>query len=1079
MQKEAIKSDILISSQNLSKKEKLISFTLGISENNTNQNSFRKISKLKFKTTKNSPDKDNLINEEKKILEQICLNQRKTDEFLKQQLLRKKELSTLKRKNLSNPSKQSDSNNRTNINNNSNPNEFKKRHINLLTSNLNYKKGIFINSSISSPRQKTNKQKLNSDIVNPAFNKKNNNNQNKNFNNLIINSKNNLNNKNNKNEHENKNKNFIKKISKKKININNSNYNKNSLINEKEKSLINDLMLSKQKISQTTPVTNTNSRKTSNEKKISTHNFNQSKKNSILTNLTHNKHNFFHSNNTEDIFSCSSINNLKTNYSNEKYHLSQNQISKNLLSSSGNFKCHLTTENSPSYYNKKNLVSKSKRNSIKIKNQNILFHNYNIKPSTLTIKKGNYTTSTSKDALTHNAEIEKKIITSSKTSTHSLSKTISHKSSINKINKNHLNSNHNNNMTLNINKKNTGTIPRSGKGNYVNNNNNHINKKQNDIINQITNSNNVIQNKTKKMIKENNNNNINNTNNNNQNEENNIKSNQINNINQNQTENPNPNISISTFKDDETLNESKLNIKNTQLKEGIYYLKQSEKLSSYLKKYYEKYHEYPPTKLSFYKFGRLIGRGAFGKVNLALHILTGKIVAIKSFNKSKQKNSESINKIYHEINLMKTLRHNSIVRILETIETENYILIIMENISGGNLLSFVKKRTKLNEKTAHFIFRQLISSIKFIHSKGIIHRDIKLDNILIDLNNTIKICDFGVGKNYKKNEKLKDQCGTPAYIAPEILQNNDGYYGPPVDIWSSGVVLYAMLSGNVPFKANNIKDLHQVIINGNYHYIKDISNDARNLIKKILEVDPNKRIDIEGILNHPWMISNDNFDEKNSLFTKAEIVLLSKENVDYRYCDKSEMIENFTMKNLYTVNDKENKNICTKSDILAPFNSSFIGDDNNNVNNYDNKLEKSLEICNNVIQFNENTKVLNRLYELNNNGEIDHGVLINQNSDKKDNEEKLNEINDLDDDLLEDNINKKQSPNIINQNENSKRNDSYLTNSSSLIIDENILKNMEILGYKKDYIQKILNANEFNYASATYYLLSNQNDVMN
>ena len=96
---------------------------------------------------------------------------------------------------------------------------------------------------------------------------------------------------------------------------------------------------------------------------------------------------------------------------------------------------------------------------------------------------------------------------------------------------------------------------------------------------------------------------------------------------------------------------------------------------------------------------------------------------------------------------MKTLRHNSIVRILETIETENYILIIMENISGGDLLSFVKKRTKLNEKTARIIFKQLINSIKFIHSKGIIHRDIKLDNILIDLNNTIKICDFGIKRS--------------------------------------------------------------------------------------------------------------------------------------------------------------------------------------------------------------------------------------------------------------------------------------------------------------------------------------------
>ena len=342
----------------------------------------------------------------------------------------------------------------------------------------------------------------------------------------------------------------------------------------------------------------------------------------------------------------------------------------------------------------------------------------------------------------------------------------------------------------------------------------------------------------------------------------------------------------------------------------------------------------------------------------------------------------------------------------------------MENISGGDLLSFVIKRTKLNEKTSRIIFKQLINSLKFIHSKGIIHRDIKLDNILIDLNNSIKLCDFGVGKNYKKNEKLKDQCGTPAYIAPEILNNEEGYFGPPVDIWSSGVVLYAMLSGNVPFKANNIKDLHQLIINGQYNNIKDISNDARNLIKKILEVDPSKRINIEGILNHPWMISNDDYGDnninsgnKNSLFTKAEIVLLSKENVDYRFCGKNEMIENFTLKNLYTINDKENKNIATKSDILAPFNSSFIGDNKNNVNNYDNKLEKSLEICNDVIQFNENTKVLNRLYELNNNGEIDHGVLINQNSEKNEKEVNMNDINNTE---LDDKENRKKM--IIDKN---------------------------------------------------------------
>jgi 5'-AMP-activated protein kinase catalytic alpha subunit len=121
------------------------------------------------------------------------------------------------------------------------------------------------------------------------------------------------------------------------------------------------------------------------------------------------------------------------------------------------------------------------------------------------------------------------------------------------------------------------------------------------------------------------------------------------------------------------------------------------------------------------------------------------------------------------------LKNNSIVKIFETLETSKYILIVMEYVPGGDLLGFVRKRTKLNENTARFIFRQIIESIQYIHSQNIVHRDIKLDNILIDLSNNIKICDFGVGRECKKGEIIKDQCGTPAYIAPEILRNNVEY----------------------------------------------------------------------------------------------------------------------------------------------------------------------------------------------------------------------------------------------------------------------------------------------------------------
>ena len=523
------------------------------------------------------------------------------------------------------------------------------------------------------------------------------------------------------------------------------------------------------------------------------------------------------------------------------------------------------------------------------------------------------------------------------------------------------------------------------------------------------------------------------------------------------------------------------------IKEGSYYKQLSINLSNYIKTYYKIFKDYPLTKLSFYKFGRLIGKGAFGKVNLGLHILSGKIVAIKSFNKKKLKDENSKKKIYNEINLMKNLKHNSIVKILETIETQNYILIIMENVSGGDLLTYVKKRTKLNEKTSKFIYKQLITSLQYIHSKKIIHRDIKLDNILIDLNNNIKLCDFGVGKIYNNiNDKFTDQCGTPAYIAPEILLNKS-YNGPPVDIWSSGVVLYAMLSGTVPFKSNNIKDLHNIIINGSYKKIDFVSNDANNLIQKLLQVNPQKRICIQEILNHPWICSDNNCEDNNinhinknfSLFTKSEIILLSKENLDYRNCDKNEIIENFTLKNLYTINDKENKDIFTKSNILAPFSSSI---DSKNLNDKSASLNSEIEVENENLNFNENANILNRQYELNNNGEIDHGILINHLEEKEENKKENNikeEIFNNNENYQFENTllkNIKSAPENNNYmkyyKENSKRNNSSLTNSSTLV-DENIIKIMENFGYKRDYIYKCLYNNELNYATATFFLLSN------
>jgi serine/threonine protein kinase len=168
-----------------------------------------------------------------------------------------------------------------------------------------------------------------------------------------------------------------------------------------------------------------------------------------------------------------------------------------------------------------------------------------------------------------------------------------------------------------------------------------------------------------------------------------------------------------------------------------------------------------------------------------------------------------------EVMILRQTRHKNIVRLYEYFETEKHILFVIELSAGGDLLNYVRKRRQLKEDVAKSVFKQLIEGLRYCHSKSILHRDIKLDNILLSVDGEIKICDFGVSKLVRRGEKMTEQCGTPAYIAPEILLDK-GYEGFMADIWSAGVVLYAMLYGTVPFKANNMSELQKMIIKGKY-----------------------------------------------------------------------------------------------------------------------------------------------------------------------------------------------------------------------------------------------------------------------
>ena len=337
----------------------------------------------------------------------------------------------------------------------------------------------------------------------------------------------------------------------------------------------------------------------------------------------------------------------------------------------------------------------------------------------------------------------------------------------------------------------------------------------------------------------------------------------------------------------------------------------------------------PKTTPDFYRAGKMLGRGAFGKVSLGMHRLSRKLVALKSINKEFMSDDKQKSKIMHEVGILLRLRHCSVVKLYETFETKRHMLLTMELCAGGDLLNYVRKRKKLDEDVARVIFKQIIEGLGYIHRKRVLHRDIKLDNILLDGKGNVKIADFGVSKLVKPGDIMHEQSGTPAYIAPEILKE-EGYMGFKADIWSAGVVFYAMLCGTVPFKASNMKELHKMIIKGKYNLKEEISEDAQNLLRAMLETDPKKRISVQKILAHKWLQLPEG-EEECEIFNAEERQIVQREFIynNPKQINRSEKINQeeepwdcFTELNLDSV-DEQLRNESEKSVILAPFNSSI------------------------------------------------------------------------------------------------------------------------------------------------------------
>lgn len=208
-------------------------------------------------------------------------------------------------------------------------------------------------------------------------------------------------------------------------------------------------------------------------------------------------------------------------------------------------------------------------------------------------------------------------------------------------------------------------------------------------------------------------------------------------------------------------------------------------------------------------------------------------------------------KVQREINILHLCTHPHIIRLYEVIDTPTDIFLVNEYVSGGELFDYIVSKGRLSADEARNFFHQIVSGIEYCHFQKIVHRDLKPENLLLDSNLNIKIADFGLSNLMRDGDFLRTSCGSPNYAAPEVISGHL-YAGPEVDVWSCGVILYALLCGSLPFDDESIPNLFKKIKSGMYSLPSHLSQLARNLIPRMLEVDPMKRITIPEIRLHPW-----------------------------------------------------------------------------------------------------------------------------------------------------------------------------------------------------------------------------------
>ena len=383
-------------------------------------------------------------------------------------------------------------------------------------------------------------------------------------------------------------------------------------------------------------------------------------------------------------------------------------------------------------------------------------------------------------------------------------------------------------------------------------------------------------------------------------------------------------------------------------------------------------------KIGGYLIKNNLGEGTFGKVKLGIYLKSGEKVAIKIISKKKLKEKNDQIHLKREIDLLQKLNHINIISVYEIFENIDNYYIVMEYCSKGELFNYIVSKRRLNEAEAAYFFYQLINGLEYIHSIGISHRDIKPENLLLTGNYILKIIDFGLSNYYNDNinKYLATPCGSPCYSSPEMVSGKS-YNGFKVDVWSCGIVLFAMLCGYLPFDdKTDDKIIFKKIVECEIKYPFFLSDMARDIIAKLLIKDPNKRISIKEVKMHPFYIKGKKkFELDFGIINKAKLLKTLTERTFFKS-------NNNKKKEIEKNENKENMRKYIRDEIeVAKHLSNYSIDENNNENEINKYIYIPLET--DVQEYRKNEDLNKKINKYKRDIKSDHRIMKNKNNDKK------------------------------------------------------------------------------------------------